>query len=529
MDPLIFCDHAEDLGLPPVHPAEAEAWRSNYILSDAELQELRVLHSKALNWLDHLDVQISWSNTDTILEELRMQRRLLTLRVANLDSALAPHKRLPGDVLSEIFAICTDGSVTAFPGSVDSFPWILLMTCRRWNQIALETPTIWRKVSLQYPVGTRHSAEEYNNFTTLAHKVLARGTRSLEIDMWHPPCIPLLAIGKPIHDLIHSLANRLTHIHLRCPHEILVPFLNRSMIHFSALESMQIELYSEVFAIGMISRDETLGTFVFSDAPNLHTTVLVKPGTAMYVSPDSLHLPWHRLKSLSFSGYLTRLSAARSIFWKCQNLEHCQLEVQPERNTQAPNRNFIFLRNLRSLVITAPPSPPTLLIHLLQPLVTPSLTNLDLRGCPITPDLIDFFDRSNFSLQKLAATVAIPQLDLEHMLDVLSLSIRNLSLLQTTFTDSILERISQGSLLPNIQRLDCTISSSPVSLQLFTDIMVNRWFPDAELTPGHCVGHIEQSQPLYPDRSQWHKATTRFRDVKWKLLERGISIQDSFA
>ncbi|PFH47510.1 hypothetical protein AMATHDRAFT_151913, partial [Amanita thiersii Skay4041] len=76
--------------------------------------------------------------------------------------ALAPHRRLPADVLQYLFLICTEVIVTEdgfswglfFPFSSIDIPVQIILShvCSFWRHIALSTPSLWSSLRVIDPL-----------------------------------------------------------------------------------------------------------------------------------------------------------------------------------------------------------------------------------------------------------------------------------------------------------------------------------------------------------------------------------------
>ena len=90
---------------------------------------------------------------------------------------VAPVKRLPPEVLSEIFMIQVDCG--------DS-PWTLLRVCRLWKAVASSTPRIWRHIKIAEHRKQFDSGTSFQTCLTNAHfeKALSRtGAAPLSISI----------------------------------------------------------------------------------------------------------------------------------------------------------------------------------------------------------------------------------------------------------------------------------------------------------------------------------------------------------
>ena len=89
------------------------------------------------------------------VDDSDLQRREETMDLIDrCKIALAPHKRLPPDVLRSIFHFCAEARIqfplASKPRSIDKDLRLLHIThvCSAWRQLALETPVLWSDISI---------------------------------------------------------------------------------------------------------------------------------------------------------------------------------------------------------------------------------------------------------------------------------------------------------------------------------------------------------------------------------------------
>ncbi|KIL66442.1 hypothetical protein M378DRAFT_103501, partial [Amanita muscaria Koide BX008] len=76
---------------------------------------------------------------------LRCDAERLEIQIQRLDIALAPHNKLPFEILLRIFELCCDK-----PAQIPAQNGIYTIShvCSLWRQIALSTPGFWANVSI---------------------------------------------------------------------------------------------------------------------------------------------------------------------------------------------------------------------------------------------------------------------------------------------------------------------------------------------------------------------------------------------
>ncbi|KAF8055141.1 hypothetical protein FPV67DRAFT_1372518, partial [Lyophyllum atratum] len=81
---------------------------------------------------------------DQEIQRLIAKREEVAEQLSRFRFAAAPYKRLPAEVLSDIFVWTLDGHSVYFPpASLSRAPWVLRQICSSWRQVALKEPRLW--------------------------------------------------------------------------------------------------------------------------------------------------------------------------------------------------------------------------------------------------------------------------------------------------------------------------------------------------------------------------------------------------
>ncbi|KAJ4492905.1 hypothetical protein C8J55DRAFT_217821 [Lentinula edodes] len=115
--------------------------------------------------LKHLKARIV--SVKVLLEELERAKALLAKAVSEHETVLNPMRRMPDDLLVEIFLHGTGLYIDPgdyFPSArhsldLNSPPWTYSRVCRRWRGTAMRTPLLWTRVKIEadHLVSLRHS------------------------------------------------------------------------------------------------------------------------------------------------------------------------------------------------------------------------------------------------------------------------------------------------------------------------------------------------------------------------------------
>ncbi|KAK7031038.1 hypothetical protein VNI00_013828 [Paramarasmius palmivorus] len=120
------------------------AFHTNYAPSQEELREIEDLVSAPEEKIQLLNEKIS---------QLQAERDGLQSFIDNHRALLSPARRLPRDILAEIFLHCLP---TDRLPSCDGrkAPLVLTTICRFWREIAVTTPRLWRAIHFIIPILT---------------------------------------------------------------------------------------------------------------------------------------------------------------------------------------------------------------------------------------------------------------------------------------------------------------------------------------------------------------------------------------
>jgi hypothetical protein len=90
----------------------------------------------------------------TTLQKLERERDLIQHHIDAHEGLLSPTRRLPAEILSEIFSHClpTDRNPTC---SQSDAPLLLGQVCKDWRQVSLSTPYLWASIHIVIPLNAR--------------------------------------------------------------------------------------------------------------------------------------------------------------------------------------------------------------------------------------------------------------------------------------------------------------------------------------------------------------------------------------
>ncbi|KAF7345144.1 F-box domain-containing protein [Mycena sanguinolenta] len=123
---------------------------------DAELSLIGSIVEKTSARLAALDTEIC--RLKDRLEELEKERIALSVYHAQNRRVLSPLRRLPPEILGEIFS-WTLPSIHHPAFSTTSCPWGLTYICRTWRAVALSDPSLWSVIQIDFSAEEQYPRE----------------------------------------------------------------------------------------------------------------------------------------------------------------------------------------------------------------------------------------------------------------------------------------------------------------------------------------------------------------------------------
>ncbi|GLB44676.1 hypothetical protein LshimejAT787_1800130 [Lyophyllum shimeji] len=188
---------------PTLHgELQLHSWATNeYVLTERERQQARLVLR---------DIDETLSSLDQRIEQLLIERESVARRRARVHIALAPHKRLPTEIIGQIFACAVDGDPVEFPIKQSQLFWVLRQVCSRWRQVALNDPRIWNAISID---GFRLKGRELLNIASFITTVIPR-TGLLSLAFRHRDGEDFLTVVKKI---VHPVLHRVKELKVNIP------------------------------------------------------------------------------------------------------------------------------------------------------------------------------------------------------------------------------------------------------------------------------------------------------------------------
>ncbi|KAJ6594316.1 hypothetical protein B0H19DRAFT_57877 [Mycena capillaripes] len=332
------------------------------------------------------------------LPELEDKRYYRRENVATFQRTLSPIRRLPTEILAQIFMLCRNNSLKSSTYSIADpreAPILLGHITSHWRSICHGTPFLWDRVIY---LTSDHSMPSF----PCIQQIFARsGSVPLSVQLTPSNRASLRMAPKslpndPVIGLFLELHGRLKEITLTIPSSDLLPphSLHQNQT-FPILVALDI-----VLADPDGNPDVTSVLSVFTNAPSLRSVSLLSHcSPARSLVPA---LPWAQLTELEL--YMPiGLGEVRAILTQCRRLQSARFSscAGPE-DIEAPE-GILQLANLQTLNLgIEDDNVPDLFF---QAFSFPNLRDLVLHAQAFAPTIQTLYDRSRYQLETLVLTV----------------------------------------------------------------------------------------------------------------------------
>lgn len=428
---------------------EARARYSNEFLSDQEQSIVRELLSNALLGLHRLELEPNLS------EPVNEKREIALKQVEKFRIAIAPHKNLPSEILTEIFRLSLPAATVNFPPDLTSAPWSLERVCSRWRRLVLTESHLWRHVQISY----QHAPRLRNRVNVLAYrKIYSRGLVSLVAGISHKD-------NMTFTNFIMSHSSTLEDLSLSLYAIPPAPFLSLRPGNFKSLQRLKLR-----FPPRNLPHSPPIS--VFSHTPNLREVEIICLSNTRF--DFRISLPWAQITDLVID---------------CRGMDSPQLCSLLRSCTALVNGIFHLIMEISIPLSTTPVVVPALQTitlhtdygsratnHLLRALTLPALISFAIlgrgqRGWPHS-EFSSFITRSSCQLQSFETEFG--DVNFESLLPTVP-NLRELKLpLTSAVPTTVIKSMIDQSLVPQLEVLHFGAESLNVAL----DLMVDRWSVD---------------------------------------------------
>ncbi|KAF7336994.1 hypothetical protein MVEN_02135900 [Mycena venus] len=267
---------------------------TNYIPSDPEILEIRALLVDPADELARLDAQIE--EMEFALSQLKEKRASLKAPIDAHRALISPMRRVPLDVLQEIFFSCLPmPSMNALIEPAEA-PLLLGRICRHWRRVAYSSPMLWSSIHIPSLNYDYHSHALTSKLESVVGAWLERSaTCPLSISFFDSTNYFGSNIGKhPLISQLLAISPRIRHLELSGDAHFLRPLLQLGPEDLSLLKSVRIQpTQNAIFD----DHPEAANVFQIPTLEDVSLTVVE------VVDPLSLPLRWSQLTGLNLQCY----------------------------------------------------------------------------------------------------------------------------------------------------------------------------------------------------------------------------------
>lgn len=481
---------------------------TNALLTEDEIHAVKSRYHARRRQIGEIDRLYRLAEDRAQLWEERIQLVSLLKRYR---LALSSHKRLPTEILQQIFLYASAGYDQYLPRPSDP-PWLLCGICLSWRHIAISTPDLWK--SLHFPSRSRLTRAQKLH---ISRTWLARAGRSgFSLTLVDDPD-DSSSPANFVKEIIAPHANKFRYLRLNLTPCDIDGLFSLPVGSLDSLEEFHLVYQTGVRPPPFVPSTES-PIRLFSPRAQIRR---IRINLTPYIVPSIFCFPWHNLESFRCDSSIESSDCHRMLL-SCQALKKIHVRVFGIKSAR-PLDMEIGLPNLAAFAVHLCDEENYDLFFL--PLITPSLRSLlifQYSGLPWSPGMYNaLVERSKCKLEE----VYLGTLDAETP-DVLRLFECTPSLTSVTFshkttiTPETLEKIGRCDIginliqlfLKGTHELDPILNMLELRDRHFSCVQGphGEWFSTSPLkfVETHCR---QEEVDLYEDRI-------------WDLRDRGLEI-----
>ncbi|KAJ7037460.1 hypothetical protein C8F04DRAFT_1257025 [Mycena alexandri] len=328
---------------------------TNYCPLDEEVLEIQRLLVEPLSRLKGIDDKIA--ELQKTIGKLTQERDSVSTYVEAHKALISPLRRLPLDIIQEIFIACLPTHRNCVMSAVEG-PVLLGRICSLWRTVSLSTPRLWARLHIAEPGRAQQAPiyqEKYAQRLAITKAWLERSGRcplsiSFDGSKIHPP-----GLSEPVNrflGIVLSYASRWQHISVTASSSALDTVFTLTEHGVPMLKTLEMRENSRSpRSTQNVSFGLLRGLEIYSFALDASET-----------SPLALPLRWQNLTSLrlihrtrrNITGSISLLTSdvALRILSKCTCLRTCQFRLVDGYDSPALEESILELPCLSSLDIT---------------------------------------------------------------------------------------------------------------------------------------------------------------------------------
>jgi len=353
--------------------------RTTVIPSDTESRQIRDIISRSEIEIKRLEKDIA--RAQAMVDELHREQNEIQKSWEVHQSLLSPARRLPPELLAEIFRYCLPEDQFIKPAPFQA-PLLICQICATWRSVAISTPQLWSALQISCRNAT-------GNVAPMMDLWLSRSAN-------YPLSISIAesdAIGPAVFDVFIRYSFRWQHIQLyllRREQGVTVTFAE-SEGRVPLLETFK--LHSKR---GVSEAQRQRLSAVLMSSQRLRE---VSWHNVDYISPF-MAVPWAQLTRLTLDTVLSE-NQCLGILDQCQNLELVSLK-HIEFSKPLSSRSPVLLPKLSSLIIGTSVAIDTFLDYMVLPVLREFELSMSVETTWPQSSFLSLLDRSQCLLEKMA-------------------------------------------------------------------------------------------------------------------------------
>ncbi|KAJ7160048.1 hypothetical protein C8R46DRAFT_1106833 [Mycena filopes] len=306
---------------------------TNYCPTDEDIPVIKALLAEPALRLKHLDDEIA--QLRKAIDKLAEERTSLVAYIEGHEALVSPVRRLPLDVIQEIFLACAPSHRNCVMSASEA-PVLLTRVCSSWRAIAFSTPRLWARIHIVEPQrfqgGDLDSieAKAAQRFEVLQAWLGRSGNCPLSISLIAAPedteFMPAVASPSPTKPFLQALvpfARRWQHVELT-----LSPIGLESISRITASDVPLLESFKLQHDYQFPPRRVDLANFGILQGPNLVSFCVLGND----IISETLPLRWNQLTVLAMTtpgAWQTAMTSesVMQLLWRCPELRTCRFSV----------------------------------------------------------------------------------------------------------------------------------------------------------------------------------------------------------
>ncbi|PPQ83834.1 hypothetical protein CVT25_000893, partial [Psilocybe cyanescens] len=340
---------------------------TNYVPSSIDRTQIRQLLLEPEAALTKIDDDIT--TLLGLIDDIKRQKVSLDETIHEHYKLLTPFRRLPDDILREIFLWCLPDTHNAVMSASEA-PLLLGRVCSRWRSLAYHTPRLWASLHIPLPVPPSHGGLSFWMPSETYQQMCAEFEEKLKI---HCEAVRDWLNRSGSRPLSVSLnprdsASNMQYQHIRAYLNILLTFSNRwhsleisipSAEYSNLISSIPASAVPKLEFLHLKFSRRSAHENVWTNsgilkAKNLHVLHLAQFPFRL----SSLEMDWSHVTHLILSDTSAAISRHKKIsleeayrvFNRCNNLQHCVLDIVDSPDAASPT-DLLDLPHLESLAI----------------------------------------------------------------------------------------------------------------------------------------------------------------------------------